>query len=322
MSDNQFAVTLLDSPPVARPRGAVRRIALGPSLFSILLPALLFFTGCEEGKYVDVKERSELELIFKDARRLDEQGRYHEALVRYETILAHHPEYMSTRLNAAMSAYDSGQYQKSTDHFEVLHKYSPSDWFVVRKLIQCYERLDKKELVALCKKKLEGLRALKDGSVLLKRYEGHTRDYIPMGSMHLLGYEFFDFKKHGRMSYFKLEDKDKAQVSAFLLQATAFHDAQGRRLFSLTESASGWMKIWHVGPEGRDYKWTRDFVLECLHGERTPLVVKPLPPDYDPLPAPGEPGAPGDPSVAKDGSQQPPPAPVSPAKKRESAEYE
>jgi hypothetical protein len=256
--------------------------------------ACLLFHGCEEGKYVDHKERAELERLFAEARKLDELGRYHEALVRYETILAYHPEYMSTRLNAAMAAYDSGQYQKSADHFAVLHKYSPSDWFVIRKLIQCNERLDKPELVEAFKKKLEALRTQKDGALLLKRYEGHTRDYIPMGSMHLLGYEFFDFKKHGRLSYFKLENKEKEQVSAFLLQATPWHDAKGRRMFSLTESASGWMKVWYVGTEGRDYKWTREFVLECLHDKHQPLVVKPLPPDYDPLPAPGEPGTPGD----------------------------
>src|SRR5687767_457579 len=126
--------------------------------FLSLCFAWLFFTGCEEGKYVDVKERAELERIFAEARRLDEQGRYHEALVRYETILAYHPEYMSTRVNAAMAAYDSGQYQKAADHFEVLHKYSPSDWFVIRKLIQCNERLNKNEAVDAYKKKLEGLR--------------------------------------------------------------------------------------------------------------------------------------------------------------------
>jgi tetratricopeptide (TPR) repeat protein len=255
----------------------------------LLLIALCFLalTGCEEERGLDPRERAEMQSIFSEARKLDDQGRYHEALVRYESILARHPTFMSTRLNAAMAAYDSGQYAKSRDHFEVLHKYGPGDWFVVRKLIQCSERLGNDEAVKAYRKKLDTLRAQKDGSPTLKKYEGLTRDFIPIGTMHLIGYEFFEPKKHGRLWFFKLEDKGKNQVSAFLLQSTPFFDNDGRRLFSLTEASYGWLKVWHVGTEGRDYKWSRDFVIECLQGKRQPLVVKPLPPEYDALNAPG-----------------------------------
>ena len=252
----------------------------------LVLWLLLFATGCEEGGALDPREREAMQALFDEARRLDEAGRYHEALVRYETILGRHPEFMSTRLNAAMAAYDSGQYQKAADHFEVLHKCGPGDWFVIRKLIQCYERLGNKEQVELCRRKLEQLRHVKDGSLVLKRYEGLTRDYIPLGTMHLLGYEFFEPKKHGKLWFFRLEDRSKASVSAFLLQATPFHNNAGQRLFCLSEAANGWLRIWHVGTEGRDYKWTRDAVLDCLHGKRSPLVTKPLPPDYEALAAP------------------------------------
>jgi tetratricopeptide (TPR) repeat protein len=117
--------------------------------FHVAAILLLFCCACEEGRGVDPQERAAMQAIFEQARALDDAGRYHEALVRYETILARHPEYMSTRLNAAMAAYDSGQYQKSAEHFEVLHKYGPGDWFVIRKLIQCYERLNNNEKVDL-----------------------------------------------------------------------------------------------------------------------------------------------------------------------------
>lgn len=100
-----------------------------------LLALLLWTSGCEEGAGVDPRERQAMQAIFDEARRLDEAGRYHEALVRYETILARHPNYASTRLNAAMAAYDSGQYEKAAAHFEVLRKAGPRDWFVIRKLI-------------------------------------------------------------------------------------------------------------------------------------------------------------------------------------------
>jgi len=253
--------------------------------FLSLAVVLLVLSGCEEMKNLDPRERAELQRVFAEARTLDEMGRYHEALVRYETILARHPEYMSTRINAAMSAYDSGQYQKACDHFLVLHKVGPSDWFVIRKLIQCNERLERPDDVAKYRAKLETLRQA-TGNVALKHYEGLTRDYIPVGSMHLIGYEFFEPRKHGRLWFFRLEDKNKAPVSAFLLEATPFHDASGRRMFSLVESANGWLRIWHVGIDGRDYKWTRDVVLECLQGKRQPLVTKPLPPDYEALAAP------------------------------------
>ena len=253
---------------------------------------LLVFCGCEEGRDLDPRERAEMQRIFADARKLDDAGRFHEALVRYETILARHPGYMSTRLNAAMAAYDSGQFEKARDHFEVLHKYGPSDWFVIRKLIQCNERLGKPEAVEAYRKKLDALRQLKDGSIALKRYEGLTRDYIPVGSMHLIGYEFFEPKKHGRLWFFKLEDKSKAQVSAFLLQSTPFHDNDGKRLFTLTEASFGWLRVWHVGPEGRDYPWTRDFVLECLHGKRMPISTRALPPEYEALAIPAAKGPP------------------------------
>ena len=271
----------------------------GNFLATVVRLALCFlalcFCGCEEGTGVDPRERAELQRIFEEARRLDELGRYHEALVRYETILARRPEYMSTRLNAAMAAYDSGQYQKANDHFEVLHKYGPNDWFVIRKLIQCNERLGKPEAVEAYRKKLEALRQQKEGSLVLKRYEGLTRDFIPVGSMHLIAYEFFEPKKHGRLWYFKLEDKNKTQVSAFLVQATPYHDNSGKRLFSLTEASFGWMRVWHVGPESRDYKWSRDFVLECLQRKRLPLVTRPLPHEYEALavPVPATPGPTG-----------------------------
>ncbi|MGD0089626.1 MAG: hypothetical protein ABSE73_06870 [Planctomycetota bacterium] len=290
--------------------------ALLPQLAAVTFGAgalwlLLLATGCEEGRDLDPREREAMQAIFAEARRLDESGRYHEALVRYETILARHPEFMSTRLNAAMAAYDSGQYQKSADHFELLHQAGPGDWFVIRKLIQCYERLADKEKVALYRKKLERLRQQKDGSLVLKRYEGLTRDYIPLGTMHLIGYEFFEPKKHGRLWFFRLEDKSKASVSAFLLQATPFHNNAGLRLFCLTEAANGWLRIWHVGAEGRDYNWTRDVVLDCLHGKRTPLVTKPLPPDYEALAAPDA-GISGPPEKDEPKSEEPPHEPYLP----------
>ena len=259
-----------------------------------LLLVLLVLSGCEEElRGLDPVERAELEKIFAQARQLDETGRYHEALVRYETILAAHPEFISTRLNAAMSAYDSGQYQKAADHFEALHKAGPKDWFVIRKLIQCYERIGRDEPVRIYRAKLEALRLQKD-SVILKGYEGLTRDYIPMGTMHLIGYEFFEPKKHGRLWLYKLEDKNHAAVSTFLLEATAFHDPAGHRLFCLSEANRGWMNIWNVGPDGRDYKWTRDFVIECLQGKKEPLVTKPLPADYVTIAIPEVAGPPGD----------------------------
>ncbi len=259
-------------------------------VFGVVIAALL---GCQELQGLDPRERADMEEIFAQARKFDEAGQYHEALVRYETILARHPEFMSTRLNAAMSAYDAGEYQKANDHFEVLHKYGPNDWFVVRKLIQCNERLNKQEKVDEYRKQLDGLRQQKDGSIVLKKYEGLTRDYIPIGTMHLIGYEFFEPKKHGRLWYFKLEDKTRNQVTAFLLEATPFHTNDGRRIFSLTEASFGWLKVWHVGPEGRDYNWARDRVLECLQGKRQPLVTRPLPPEFEALAAPAVAKAPG-----------------------------
>lgn len=262
----------------------MKRLAL--KLFAVLL-GYVFLPGCDERDIpVDPRERYALQQTFNEARQLDAQGRYHEALVRYETILAQRPQYMSTRLNAAMAAYDSGQYGKAADHFEILHKYGPGDWFVIRKLIQCYERTGNRVKVEIYREKLEKLRQNPEASPTLKRYEGLTRDYIPVGSMHLIGYEFFDPKKHGRLWFFKLEDRDKKTVSQFLLQATPYHENDGRRMFTLIESVNGWMKVWHVGPEGRDYVWTRSVVLEVLQGKRQPLVTRPLPPEYEGLAAP------------------------------------
>jgi len=273
----------------------------------VLALALLFIiSGCDETRGLDPRERAAMTMIFEEARILDEQGRFHEALVRYETVLARHPEFMSTRLNAAMAAYDAGAYEKAKNHFEVLHKYGPGDWFVIRKLIQCNERLGDKEAVELYRKKLDKLRAQAAGSVVLKRYEGLTRDYIPVGTMHLIGYEFFEPRKHGRLWFFRLEDKNKTPVTAFLLEATPYHDNSGKRLFSLTEATNGWMRIWYVGADGRDYSWTRDFVLSCLQGRRQPLVVRPLPPDYESIAAPDGARIPGEGKPSAEGEAFPP----------------
>src|SRR5438067_1682359 len=83
---------------------------------------------------------------------------------------------------AAMAAYDSGQYEKSRGHFEALHKLGPGDWFVIRKLIQCNERLGDAAAVQKYRDELEKLRQQKGGSEVLKRYAGLTRDYIPVGT--------------------------------------------------------------------------------------------------------------------------------------------
>src|SRR5690348_12842342 len=117
---------------------------------SLAAALLLLTSGCvEEMSALKPRERAELEAIFQEARKLDDEGHYHEAMVRYETILGRHAEFVSTRLNAAMSAYDSGQYQKAADHFEILHRAGPKDWFIIRKLIQCYERLGYDERVRI-----------------------------------------------------------------------------------------------------------------------------------------------------------------------------
>ena len=254
-----------------------------PSCIKALICAILILlpSGCvEEMSGLNPREKAELEAIFETARKLDEAGRFHEALVRYETILGRHPEFVSTRLNAAMAAYDSGQYQKAADHFEILHKAGPKDWFILRKLIQCYERLGRDEVVRVYRDKLEAIRQQTSDATLLKQYAGLTRDFIPMGSMHLIGYEFFEPKKHGRLWLFKLEDRNKSTVSTFVLEATAFHDAAGKRIFCLTEANRGWLNVWHIGSEGRDYRWARDFTVDCLLGKREPLATKALPPDY------------------------------------------
>lgn len=262
--------------------------------FACLL-ALLIQCGCEQEKVTE--DEAEMRAIFAKARELDAQGEYHKAMVHYETILARHPNWMSTRLNAAMAAYDSGQYSKAVGHFELLHKYGPKDWFVIRKLIQCHEHLKNDEKVEEFRKKLHELREHKDGSLLLKRYQGYTRDYIPVGTNHVIGYEFFDYKKHGRLWYFKLEDHHRTAISGFLVEASPFFDAEGHRIFYISESLPGWLRVWHVGPlptqrDGeRDYTWAKKFIFEILQGARQPLVVKPLPQDLQLLDVPDLPGS-------------------------------
>ncbi len=122
--------------------------------------------------------------------------------------------------------------------------------------------------------------------------------------MHLIGYEFFEPKKHGRLWLFKLEDKNRVTVSTFLLESTSFYDNSGKRLFCLAEANRGWMNIWYVGTEGRDYKWTRDLVIECLQGKREPIVTKPLPSDYVQVAIPEISGPPEE--------EQPPAGPIKP----------
>ena len=253
--------------------------------FGILL---LLLPGCEEKTGPDEEE---MRAIFEEARKLDSEGRHHEAMVRYETILARHPDWMSTRLNAAMAAYDSGQYDKALGHFELLYKFAPTDWFIMRKLIQCYERLERKDKVEELRGKLAALRARGDGSPLLKSYQGFTRDYLPVGTGHLIGYEFFEPQRHGRLWLFRLEDRHRKPLTAFLLESSPFHGSDGRRIFYLTEACPGWLRLWYAGPEGREYEWARQRVLEVLQGRHAPLVVKPLPQDVQAFEIPGE--APG-----------------------------
>jgi tetratricopeptide (TPR) repeat protein len=256
-------------------------------LFVVLAAsALLVPLGCEAEK--PGADEQEMRALFEEARKLDGEGRHHEALVRYETILGKHPTWMSTRLNAAMAAYDSGQYQKAVGHFELIHKYGPTDWFIVRKLIQCYERVGRDDKVEEFRKKLTDLRNRQDGSPILKSYQGFTRDYIPVGTtMHLIGYEFFEPEKHGQFWLFKLEDLHRTPLSIFLIHSTPFHNGSGQRLFYLTEACPGWMRVWYVGPEGRDYDWARKRVTEILQSKHVPLLVKPVPLDLDLLNVPG-----------------------------------
>jgi tetratricopeptide (TPR) repeat protein len=265
-----------------------RFLAVFPALLLLLVPA------CQQVEQAG-KDEAEMRGIFEEARKLDAAGRHHDALVCYETILGRHPEWMSTRLNAAMAAYDAGEYGKSAGHFEVLHRFGPTDWFVIRKLIQCYERLGQKEKVDEFRKKITDLRNAKDGSPLLKSYQGFSRDYLPVGSMHLIGYEFFEPAKHGRLWLFRLEDYHRNPLSTFLLHSSPFHNSENRRLFYLVEGCPGWMRLWYVGIEGRDYEWARNRVLEILQGKHAPLLVKPLPPETEVFEVP-EAGKPGEPA--------------------------
>ena len=233
-------------------------------------------------------DEEEMKRLFEEARKLDEKGDHHEAMTVYESILAKHPNSMAAHFNAGMSAYDSAQYPKALGHFEMLYKYSPKDWFIIRKLIQCYERLERPDKVDYYRKKLEELRTKQDGAEVLKTFQGFTRDYVPVGSMHLIGYEFFDPKKSGKLWFFKLEDAYRRPISSFLLEASPFHLNNGRRMFYLTESSNGWMRIWYAGENGRDYAWTRTLVLEVLSGKRTPLACKPLPPGTQAFEEPGQ----------------------------------
>ena len=256
--------------------------------------------GCQQER--PGPDETEMRKVFDEARKLDADGRHHEAMVRYETILARHPDWVTTRLNAAMAAYDSGQYEKAAGHFEILHKYGPTDWFIVRKLIQCYERLERKDKVAAYRQKLTDLRARQDGSPLLKRYQGFSRDYLPVGAMHLIGYEFFEPQQHGRLWLFRLEDHHRKPVTTFLLESAPFHNQEGRRLFYLTEACPGWLRVWYVGPQGREYDWARERVMEILQGRHAPVVVKPLPQDLDVLELPG--------ARAAEGPETPGPGPA------------
>ena len=264
---------------------AMRRSLLGMLVWPAVAAVFLFGPGCEQEQAGD--DELEMRALFEEARKLDADGKHHEALVRYETILGRHPNWMSTRLNAAMAAYDSGQYEKATGHFEVIHKYGPNDWFIVRKLIQCYERLGRDEKVEEFRKKLTDLRNRQDGSPLLKNFQGFTRDYIPVNTMHLIGYEFFEPQKHGRFWLFKLEDHHRRPLSIFLIHSSPFHNGSGQRLFYLTEACPGWMRVWYVGPEGRDYEWSRTRVTEVLQSKQRPLIVKPVPLDLEVLDVPG-----------------------------------
>jgi len=278
----------------------MRRLLLPMLILMAAVSSLLLLSGCQEEEAGD--DELEMRALFAEARKLDEQGKHHEALVRYETILGRHPNWMSTRLNAGMAAYDSGQYEKAAGHFELIHKYGPNDWYIVRKLIQCYERLRRDDKVAVFRKKLTDLRNKKDGSPLLKSFHGFSRDYIPVGTMHLIGYEFFEPKKHGRFWLFKLEDHHRKPLSIFLIHSTPFHNGKGQRLFYLTEACPGWMRTWYVGPEGRSYEWSRKRVTEILESKHKPLMVKPLPLDLEVLDVPGGTSPQGPP---RPGTQEP-----------------
>jgi tetratricopeptide (TPR) repeat protein len=249
------------------------------SIFFIFFAATLLSSAC--GRPPQNKPDLEVRAIFDEALRLDKEGRHHEALVRYETVLGRHPGFVSTRLNAALAAYDSGQYAKAVEHFNILRVNAPGDWFVLRKLIQCHERLGDEQKVAELRKELRRLRADPQGSLVLKRYKGFTRDFIPVGELRLIGYEFFEPKEHGRLWYFRLEDAQSRRRAAFLLESTPHLSPDGRRVYCLSETAPGYLRVWQVGPEGRAYEWTRAFVVEAIAGKKRPLLERPLPEDAD-----------------------------------------
>jgi len=270
-------------------------------VFALCAIAALCLCGCVEEKVGE--DEPEMRRIFAEARRLDNEGKHHEALIKYELILAKHPEWMSTRFNAAMAGYDAGEFDKAANHFEILHKFGPTDWFVIRKLIQCYERLEKKDKVEKFRQMLTDLRNRQDGSPLLKQYQGFTRDYIPIGTLHLIGYEFFDPHKHGKLWFFKLEDQHRKPLSSFMVESSPFHDNDGHRLFYITESCPGWMRVWYVGPEGKDYDWSRKTIVDILSGKCQPLCVKPLPADVEIFDVPG--GGPDAPPTPENGAPPP-----------------
>jgi len=283
-----------------------RRDAGAAVLLSVALGVIL--SGCDDRPPPD--SEVELRKIFAEARGLDENRRFHEAFVRYETILAQHPEWASTRLNAAMSAFDSGQYEKAVTHFNILHLSAPREAFLIRKLIQCYERLEQKDKAEEYRVKLMALRGSAGPTEAVKTHQGFTRDYLPIGNEHhLLIYEFFEPAWHGKYWYFKVEQFNGVTATEFQLESSPFFLNDGRRIFYLTEYCNGWLRVWYVGPvpfdvlppppepppgrplRERDFRWARQRVVEVLEGKQVPLAIKPLGPGVTIFDVPGRAGS-------------------------------
>lgn len=173
-------------------------VVLGLVLMLVVLPVPVSSQQAAEEPSAEVIEAAEL--MFDEAAKLADAGKYKEAYEKLRGGVELVPEWATAQFNAGLFAFLSDQFDKAAEHFEKAKELDPDDWSARAKLIQTYQALGKTEERDAERKELfKEFEGTKDQEYRERNF--YVRDQFMHDGRRVFVLEYFVQKPPVRMTY-------------------------------------------------------------------------------------------------------------------------
>jgi tetratricopeptide (TPR) repeat protein len=236
------------------------------------------------------EKQAALDRAFDGGNGLMEEGKYCEALARYQDGLAILPNDPSLLYNAGMAAYKCKDYAESVKRWGRLKALDPVDWQVRAKLVQAYQTLGQfqnrdAERAALFEMRKQGV-----NEDLSKQLE-YCRDQFEAGGERVMAFERFELRGERALKYVFSVVGEKGFAEKYRIslgsydrtnnmwhQATKPRPADDERLFHLDGYYSWGHATYGMYSPEPSYDEVRKIVVEILEKKRSPISATTVPP--------------------------------------------